>query len=329
MKDTPADNGIEPNPTTAPIWNSEDIWVRNTQDFFPFPNQHIHQNPEYSPTIPNYVYVKVRNISNDESSGLEELHLYWAKASTALSWPNPWTGGVYYDPGNTMLMGDLIGTKTIPVIQPGGSVIIEFPWYPKNPNLYSSVFGLEKSHFCLLARITNSQSPPYGMAYTENSNLGGNVINNNNIIWKNVSVVDLLLGKNFTGYVTIGNFTKEVSSAKIEFGKKRKFDDMFSNFGSISIVIDDSFGRILNKSKLKIKGLKRIEKNVFLLTSSAASIEGIKLAPNEFHTIGINFEWNKSSRPKNNKEYYFDIVQSENSKIVGGQTFNIKQKKKK
>jgi hypothetical protein len=328
MKDTPVDNGTEPYTTTAPIWNSEDIWVRNLQDVFPFPNQHAHQNPEYSPSNPNYVYVKVRNYSTAASSGVEELHLYWAKASTALSWPSPWTGGVYYDPGpNTMLMGDLLGTQTIPVVPAGASVILEFLWYPKDPNLYSSVFGLDKSHFCLLARITSSQSFPYGMTYSENSNLCGNVINNNKIVWKNVSVVDLSPGLHLTDYVTVGNYENERYVMKIKFGKERSFEDMFLNFGTVKIVVDDSLAKVLIKDKVKINGLRLIKKNVFLLTKLGASIDGIKLAPNELHTIGINFEWRKKSWAKIKKGYYFDVVQSKKDKIVGGQTFYIKKKR--
>src|SRR5689334_1812702 len=74
MKDTPADTGLEPNPDTGPMWVTEDIWVRTTPDPgyvpTPFPEASpswtplANENPEYRDpkySVPNYVYVRVRN----------------------------------------------------------------------------------------------------------------------------------------------------------------------------------------------------------------------------------------------------------------------------
>jgi Common central domain of tyrosinase/Bacterial Ig domain len=117
MKDTPADTGAEPNPDNGPMWVSQDIWVRNTPDpgYQPFPFSAgsppwafpPHQNPVYRDPMkstPNYVYVEVRNDSAAASSGTERLRVYWAKASTGLSWPTQW---VDYEPGgpHTLLYG--------------------------------------------------------------------------------------------------------------------------------------------------------------------------------------------------------------------------------
>lgn len=109
MQDTPADTGVEPNPDTGPMWVSQDIWVRNSPDpgYQPYaftegsPPWTIppHQNPVYRDPLkstPNYVYVEVRNHGTTASTGTERLRLYWAKASTGLSWPTQW---VDYQPG--------------------------------------------------------------------------------------------------------------------------------------------------------------------------------------------------------------------------------------
>ena len=117
MQDTPADTGVEPNPDTGPMWISQDIWVRNSPDpgYQPYPFTEgsppwtlpAHQNPLYRDPLlstPNYVYVIVRNHSQTASTGTERLRLYWAKASTGLSWPSQW---VDYQPGGpgTLLYG--------------------------------------------------------------------------------------------------------------------------------------------------------------------------------------------------------------------------------
>jgi tyrosinase-like protein/Big-like domain-containing protein len=117
MQDTPSDTGVEPNPDTGPMWVSQDIWVRNAPDpgYQPYPFTEgsppwalpPHQDPVYRDPLkstPNYVYVQVRNHGTSASTGTERLRLYWAKASTGLSWPTQW---VDYQPGGplTLLYG--------------------------------------------------------------------------------------------------------------------------------------------------------------------------------------------------------------------------------
>ncbi len=119
MKDTPADTGVEPNPDTGPMWVSQDIWVRNAPDpgYQPYPftagsppwTLPAHQNPIHRDPLkstPNYVYVQVRNDSTVASTGAEQLRVYWAKASTGLSWPTQW---VDYQPGGPLTL--LYGTE--------------------------------------------------------------------------------------------------------------------------------------------------------------------------------------------------------------------------
>src|SRR5262249_36658410 len=100
-QDTGNDTGAEPNTTGDPMYISNDIWVRNSNDGII--NQQ-HQNPVYGST--NYIYVRVRNQScSAAASGT--LRLYWAKASTGLSWPAPWDGSVTIP----ALMGSPVGTQ--------------------------------------------------------------------------------------------------------------------------------------------------------------------------------------------------------------------------
>ena len=161
-QNTPQDIGNEPDSLSATFYQSDDIWVRETNDGFV--NQE-HQNPQYRPPAlgPNYVYVRVRNRGCAAASSAT-VKLYWAKASTGLSWPAPWDGSV----ATPALMGGLIDSKLTGSIAGGGFVILEFSWYPPDPQDYIS-FGADRSHFCLLSRIETSAIPPYGMTVPEGS----------------------------------------------------------------------------------------------------------------------------------------------------------------
>ncbi len=106
IRDDLTDTGIEPNPSSGPMWVSPDIWVRND----PLPGWNprpydftlpigsvggpptwvdaTHFNPDYRSPLsgrPNWVYVRIRN-KGAASTGTERLQLYWASASTGLIW---------------------------------------------------------------------------------------------------------------------------------------------------------------------------------------------------------------------------------------------------
>lgn len=118
IEDQPSDMGDEPNPSNGPFWVSEDIWVRSTPDPNYLPNPfpansptwtpQPHENPEYRDTdysTPNYIYVKVRNRGDESSTGKERLRVYFAKASTGLSWPAQWEDFVQVVSGAPLLYG--------------------------------------------------------------------------------------------------------------------------------------------------------------------------------------------------------------------------------
>lgn len=178
-KDTSDDDGAEPNPSGQPMWVSDDIWVRNDNNGLASQD---HQNPEHGSGTTS-VYVRVRNRGcSGTASGT--VRLYWAKASTGLSWPAPWDGSVT----SPALMGGTIGTAPVSV-SAGDDEILVFPWAPPDPADYAS-FGADRGHFCLLARIETGAAPDFGMTFPETGNLYANVQNNNNIVWKNITVVD-------------------------------------------------------------------------------------------------------------------------------------------
>jgi hypothetical protein len=158
----PPDEGYEPDPNMAgaSMWLSRDIWVRNLQD-----GGTTHQNPEFGQT--NYIYVNLHNYGpnvDPPEVATGELQVYWAHASSGLSWPSDWT---------------LAGTQTIVNFPAGDDLTVNVAW--------SDIPSV--GHYCLLAIWTAIQDP---LAVPLGSSMDSNVRNNNNVAWRNVNVVDLV-----------------------------------------------------------------------------------------------------------------------------------------
>ena len=166
------DRGEEPNIDTGTMSESGDIWVRNQQDGF---TNDTHEDPVYeNSTTPVYVYVRVRN-RGCETSVINEhsISLHWSKGASALTWPSYWNGTT----NGYALMGDLISTQNIPTIDAQSSKIMEFQWFPPNPDNYNGNNG-EPTSFCLLARQISTVDP---MTVTEVADINENIKKNNNI----------------------------------------------------------------------------------------------------------------------------------------------------
>lgn len=203
------DDGSEPDQNTEFLWKSTDIWVRNQNDGR---NIQEHQNPKYYPSSPNYVYVRVTNNSCATSSGNDILKLYWAKANTALYWPEFWTGQVFI---NGISMGNEVGGVAIPILEPGEEAILEFEWNVPNPQNYFDIND-NPWHFCLLSRIESIDDP---MSVIEGHDLPNNVRKNNNIAWKNTTVIDIYpdTPTKIGGVVAVSNPFSTVKSFDLQF----------------------------------------------------------------------------------------------------------------
>jgi hypothetical protein len=178
VEDTPynytgaPDLGREPDPnmTAQPMWMSRSIWVH--QDYTqPLGTFQTHQNPRYGQT--NCIMVNVGNRGGGIVNNAQ-LKVYVANASLGLAWPSGWT---------------LIGTYTLPAIDPGASHIAQVLWVPQGTG-----------HYCLLARIVSDEDP---MAVAEIASISANVRANNNLAWRNVNVVNLLTSTGHSSQVRL------------------------------------------------------------------------------------------------------------------------------
>ena len=155
IEDTSPDTGLEPNSSTAGMWMSQAIWIRNAND-----QVTVHQNPIAGKQ--NAVYVKIRNRGEIASAASgNRVEVYWANASTGLSWPGNW---------------HLIGTAPLSSLAPNNSqtYVANLSWTPPG-----------SGHYCMIARIVSSEDP----IKPETAAVDKNVRQNNNLAWRNLNVI--------------------------------------------------------------------------------------------------------------------------------------------
>ncbi|WP_293894643.1 S8 family serine peptidase [Flavobacterium sp.] len=323
VKDGTDDIGNEPNNITPYMWASSDIWIRNQADGII--NQE-HQNPEYSPTVPNFAYVRVTNKSCVASNGNEQIKFYWAKAGTSLEWPASWDGLNYFpspipSPLPNVKLGDQVGTVTIPTLQPGQETIVQIPFMVPNPSDYS-FWGADQWHFCLLARIEATNDP-----LNETNGLYSNVQNNNGIAWKNVTIVDLLANRN-SGFVTVGNpfdepraFFLELVKEDLETGKPI-YDE-----AEVSVKMDETLfnawergGKIAQELEATQDQKRKIVKGNNVI------IDNIAFNANEMGSVELKFNFLTEELTEKSK-FVYHVVQRDatTGQIIGGETYIIKK----
>jgi hypothetical protein len=314
-QDTPADLGVEPNPTSAPMWQSDDIWVRRQNDGLMVQD---HENPEYRAPggSPNHVYVRVRNLGCG-GSGTGTVKLYWAKASTALGWPAPWDGSVT----TPALMGGSIGSQPTGTVAGGASTVVSFPWSPPNPADYAS-FGADQAHFCLLSRIETSSTSPFGMTTPEGSNLYQNVQANNNIVWKNIQIVDEVPGTGRKSYVVVGNPDKRAAQMRLVFeepdGERRSIFD----WGSLYVDLGEKLFARWSDGGGDGDAIEVVDREVLLLKPGAWL--AAKLDRGELQAIAVRFE--PRTKESENAVYLLDLMQyrADADQPLGGIRFVLK-----
>ncbi len=319
MQNSELDSFDEPDTETQQLWQSKDIWVRNQNDGLLIK---VHQNPEYDANNPNYVYVRVTNNSCVTSSGNDQLKLYWAKASTSLNWPDFWDGSISI---NGVSMGDEVGAITIPPLEIGETKILEFEWNVPNPEDYIDI-NPNPWHFCLLSRI---ESPDDPMTYPEVNFLPDNVRNNNNIAWKNMTVVDIIPNTpTIGGVVAISNPYNVTKTFQLKlFPEPGETGKALYEEAEISVEMDDVLFQAWsrgNQTKNNLKATTNEKK--FIVSDSLASLNNIQFYPNEFGTAFITFNFlTKEVTAKRNYTYHLAQIDEGNNLTIGGETYEIRK----
>jgi hypothetical protein len=216
-------------------------------------------------------------------------------------------------------MGNLVGTASTEAIAPGASQILDFQWSPPNPVDYSS-FGGDQSHFCLLSRIENA------IDTTETSDLASNVLNNNAIVWKNVSVATD--GSARSASVSVSG-APEGTTARFVFtvpSSPRMAGSVF-DWGVVTVDLGPSLFSKWTSGGSAGTSVQPSGGTTIRLLSSGATIANIDLGAQDLSTMTLHFD--PSALPSQGLRsvpdvYLLDVKQYSSQALVGGQRFELK-----
>lgn len=254
MKDSWNDTGLEPDPNTAadPMYLSPYIWIRNTQDAG-FLQQHNHQNPEFGQQ--NFIYVKMHNGGVAASGNLE---LYIANASVSLTWPGSWT---------------LVASTPVSLPQ-STTQIVEVPW--------NTVPGI--GHYCMIARWV-SAADPIGV---ETADINANTRQNNNIVWRNLNIVDLSADDEVDVDVLLRGPERNMPLDLVFLDQAKFPKKTFLQTGMVYIIPDKNILEAWRKAGGKSKGIKQEGERLFI-TENGATLQNLRLPAGKEYKIKIVF----------------------------------------
>jgi hypothetical protein len=219
-------------------------------------------------------------------------------------------------------MGGSIGSSPVSLAG-GGETILEFPWFPPNPANYAA-FGAGSGHFCLLARIETAPAAPYGMTFPETANLGANVRNNNNIVWKNITVLEEVAGgAGRIGSFVLGSFTEREAFATLVFRTPERERPSIFDWGTVELTLSENLRKRWDRAGNNSEGA-RIDSQRIVLERSGATLDRLQLIRGEFDTVELRVS-PRDPKVVGARVLALDAIQlNEKREVVGGLRFYLR-----
>lgn len=318
--DSAKDGGEEPNNSGEGIWLSPDIWNRRTNSGLNI----THQDPGYLGSNYNLMRFRVHNVSLNTSS-VSYAKLYWTLGSTGETWPESWDGTTLiagnpaggeltipytgFTASNTYVSGQ--GFR-IPPLAPGQEYIIDAKWQPDDP----AIFGLNNgAMICFLGRIVDANDPMANENPGPGAPIGPNVQNNNNIVTRNASLVNL--GGNYlTGFggIFVGNYYPHEALFDITFSLNDDNEIPFREVGEIRFQLGERLWERWLGSGGHAEGIEIINqerREVIITNPRRAQLLNVAIPPREYSPISVEFRMNEGVRQYINYHFTFSQQLSE------------------
>jgi len=233
------------------------------------------------------------------------------------------------------LLGNQVGQIVIPQLKRGEDIILEIPWQVPNPDDYIGI-NQEPWHFCLLARIESTDDT---FTSAETSNLYSNVNTNNNIAWKNLTIIsippdtggDSTETTSISGVIAIGNN----NNTSRDFALEIELDNESSDYNKklfeeseITLNFDENlFNQWTTEGKLKDNLEELKTPRTLLIKNESSKVSKIRLLPNQIGTINFKFNFLTKELLNQKGKFVMNVIQRDlvTNQIIGGETFNIEK----
>jgi hypothetical protein len=313
IRDDLLDDGTQPNPTPI-TWNSPDILL---QDFFGNPislsDLHNHQSCN--------VVFNIRNIGTLSSSANSRVHLYWTKSTINPVWSDSWSGLQFYNNGTTILPagGEITPPEglSIPVINAGGIVTVNYPWNLPDYTLYNnyaqSIFRKKTNWgFSILVRIDDGNQT---MGLNESHYSSALFAQQNNNVA--VSSGRILFRDDFHHTFDVNADVLDRELILIEVSQEPRWNHHLNDFAELYINLSPALAAALKHDAQGEDGIKIIENDRVLLTSPTARLRFNTIANADeplFVDAEVNFISDKN--PELN-DFDFDISLKSDDRLEG------------
>jgi len=222
-------------------------------------------------------------------------------------------------------MGNQVGTIKIPSLEPGEDTIIEFEWDIPNPDDYNFLNN-EPWHYCLLSRINTVDDP---MTVAETTNTPENVKNNNNIGWKNISIIKVnaeLIGADIaqSAVISVGNLVPYKRKMRLNIWEKRKASDVpLFQQAELKIKLSPELTAFIKPTTI-FNNLQYNEyDNTYLVKGDNSFIENLELDGNVIGTVTLSVNFLADNVTDKN-DFDIKITQYvDGNNLLGGETFLI------
>ncbi|MDY5969319.1 MAG: S8 family serine peptidase [Bacteroidales bacterium] len=310
VRDSENDNGITSSNAQI-MWDSPDIWIEDASGNV--------CNPHGNTLC--YVCVRIWNNSDISSCGDERLFLNWAKAGCDLRWNYNWTGNNYFDCGNSPVKGGVIDSGNgipIPSIAAHQSRVVRIEWRTPMAEDYAECtqFDSDRWHFCLVARIHDGDEILY--ENSSNADMGTFTTHNNNVAWKNISILDAQYN---TAVVSFSNPFDFLQRFRLHFRTRpNKAGDIIFKHADVLIRLDDELVRLWKDGGGVCVGGKYLGENRFLVQEPDFYLENIVMPIGRHYTVEAGVRFFTQTTPLCN-EFEFDIIEEGEKEIIGGEHY--------
>ena len=181
------------------------------------------------------------------------------------------------------------------------------------------VVNSELWHFCLVARVHDGNE--IVDEYGENGDMAYFVERNNNVAWKNLSV---LSSYSKGAVVSVSNPFREKRFFRLTYKSDlNKAGEPLEKFADVYLMLDEGLLDAWKVSGCKGSGFKQVSDNIFLMTDREVVLDNLYLNPDEHHTIQTDVCFFTQSVPQDSV-FDFDIALyhwDKELQIIGGEHY--------